>query len=209
MKSAQELSPPGEHTAVRGRRHAPAAQRRAQILEAALRCFGDKGYHGATMDDLVRSSGLSKGSLYWHFQSKEQVLLALFDAFVEEMFAAWDAEAEAADDTLELLRREGEIVIGRLCSETVLLGAWAEFLAYPAARERLAGLYARTRERLGDWLRRGIARGEIRELPIESATVSLVAAIEGLLLQAMVDPAFDARRHWDAVFEVQRRGLAR
>jgi AcrR family transcriptional regulator len=98
--------------ASRARRRAPPEERRAQILEAALQCFASKGYHSATMDDLVRASGLSKGSLYWHFQSKEEVLLALFDAFAAEIFAAWEAAAEEDHDSLELLRREGEIAIG-------------------------------------------------------------------------------------------------
>ena len=38
------------------------------------------------MDDLVRASGLSKGSLYWHFHSKEEVFTALFDSFVAELY---------------------------------------------------------------------------------------------------------------------------
>ena len=191
-----------------GRRHAPAEERRAQILGAALRCFAEKGYHVATMDDVVRASGLSKGSLYWHFQSKQELLLALFDAFSDEILAAWDEAAAATDDTLKLLRRQGDLAVEKLCDARELLGAWAEFLAHPAARERLAAAYARSRAQLAAEIRRGIARGEIREVPVESATASLVAAVEGLLLQAMVDPSFDARRHWDAIFEVQRRGLA-
>jgi AcrR family transcriptional regulator len=194
--------------ASRARRRAPPEERRAQILEAALQCFASKGYHSATMDDLVRASGLSKGSLYWHFQSKEEVLLALFDAFAAEIFAAWEAAAEDDHDSLELLRREGEIAIEKLCSEMRLLRAWAEFLTHPAARERLAAVYVETRAKLGTWVRRGIARGEIRQVPVDSATASLVAAVEGLLLQAMVDPDFDARRHWEVIFDVQRRGLA-
>ena len=76
--------------APRPRTRRPAEERRAQILEAALQCFASKGFHTATMDDLVRASGLSKGSLYWHFESKEQVFLALFDAFAESGFAEWE-----------------------------------------------------------------------------------------------------------------------
>ncbi len=57
-------------------RRRPAEVRRAQILDAAQRCFGAKGYHAATMDDLVRASGLSKGSLYWHFRSRSSMVAA-------------------------------------------------------------------------------------------------------------------------------------
>ena len=53
------------------RRHASPEVRRAQILDAAQTCLARSGYHLTTMDDVVRESGLSKGSLYWHFDSKE------------------------------------------------------------------------------------------------------------------------------------------
>ena len=43
------------------RRRAPPAERREQILTAALRCFAEHGYHTATMDHLSREAGLSKG----------------------------------------------------------------------------------------------------------------------------------------------------
>ena len=44
------------------------AERRQQILSAAMTCFIAKGYHRATMDDIVVESGLSKGTLYWYFK---------------------------------------------------------------------------------------------------------------------------------------------
>jgi len=53
------------------------AERRQQILSAAMNCFLAKGYHRATMDDIVAESGLSKGTLYWYFKSKKELFLAL------------------------------------------------------------------------------------------------------------------------------------
>lgn len=190
------------------RRRAPPEQRRAQILAAALACFSEKGYHAATMDDLVRASGLSKGSLYWHFRSKQDVFLAVFDHFAAEIFAAWDAAATEVEAELELLRRFGEITIEGLGSQGVLLRAWAEFLSHPEARERLARVYRRSRQTLEVTLRRGIAQGEIRALPVEGMAAALTALIEGLLLQAMVDADFEIRAHWPTLWELACRGLA-
>lgn len=193
----------------RARRHAPAEQRRAQILAAALGCFSQKGYHAATMDDLVRASGLSKGSLYWHFRSKQDVFLALFEAFEAEMFAAWDAVVADARPALQTLRRFGEIAVASLGGNRMLLHAWTEFLTHPAARERLAASYRRSRERLAAVLRRGVERGEIRDLSVDGMAAALTASVEGLLLQAMVDPDFDLDGHWTTLWEVTRQGIAR
>jgi AcrR family transcriptional regulator len=49
--------------APKSRERRSAQERRAQILEAAVSCIAAKGFHAATMDDLARASGLSKGSL--------------------------------------------------------------------------------------------------------------------------------------------------
>ena len=193
----------------RQRRRAPAEVRRAQILEAALECFATRGYHSATMDDLVRASGLSKGSLYWHFSSKEEVFLALFDRFVEELFDAWSWLETEERPSLELVRALGEVFVERLTSDPLPLGAWAEFLLQPRARERYASVLRESRKRLAALVRRGIERGEIRDLEPEGIAVALTAATEGTMLQAMVDPSFDAKLHWPLVWEGICRGYQR
>ena len=45
-----------------------------QILCHATRLFVEKGYHGTSIDDITRAAGLTKGALYWHFRSKENLL---------------------------------------------------------------------------------------------------------------------------------------
>lgn len=173
------------------RRHQPPEARRAQILAAALSCFGEKGYHASTMDDLVRASGLSKGSLYWHFSSKEDVFLALFDAFSEEFYGEWDRIAESEDDKLEVLRRECASAVSRFADQRAFLLTWAEFLSHPAARERMRDGYAVAREKLAAIVEVGRANGSLAPgPPAGSVATGLVAALEGLFLQWLVDPAF-------------------
>ncbi len=170
-------------------------------------CFAARGYHDATMDDIVRASGLSKGSLYWHFRSKEEVFLAVFDRFGEEVFALLEREAAVERPVLETLRIGLGAYLEKILSEGPLLRAWAEFLAHPAARVRYAHIWRVSREGLGRLLRRGAERGELRaDLSPEELAVSFVAGVEGLVLQAMVDEGFDARSHWPALWATLERG---
>ena len=53
--------------------------RKNQILEAAFKVFVQKGYSKATMDDIVDSSGLSKGALYHYYKSNKDLFLRLID----------------------------------------------------------------------------------------------------------------------------------
>ena len=59
------------------RTHRPAAQRREEILDAAHTLFTTKGFQPTTMEDILRIVGIAKGTLYYHFPSKEQILRAL------------------------------------------------------------------------------------------------------------------------------------
>jgi AcrR family transcriptional regulator len=193
---------------VRSRPHtkAPASQRRAEILAAALQCFAEKGYHATTMDDLVAASGLSKGSLYWHFRSKEQVFLLLFDDLERETLSLWDSLIAADRPTVEVVR----IVAGRITEHFVdraSLGAWIEFLAHPLARRRMCDLYRVTRGRIADSLERERAQGRVRELDPAGAAAAIVGALEGMLLQAMVDEDFDLVAHLPAALDLIERGV--
>ena len=53
------------------------------IAEAALACFKQSGYGGASVDDIVKRSGISKGGIYWHFKSKEEIFLYLLEKEIE------------------------------------------------------------------------------------------------------------------------------
>lgn len=61
------------------RRRLSPEQRIPEILAAVLRVFSDKGFTAARMDDIAAAAGLSKGGLYNHFASKEDVFLALLE----------------------------------------------------------------------------------------------------------------------------------
>src|SRR5215469_4033984 len=53
--------------------------RRQQILAAALRCFSRDGFHATTTADIVRESGVSQGTLYLYFATKDDIVVALAD----------------------------------------------------------------------------------------------------------------------------------
>ncbi|MBI2217921.1 MAG: TetR/AcrR family transcriptional regulator [Candidatus Rokubacteria bacterium] len=64
------------------------ATTRERILDAALEVFAGRGYHRASVDDIVRASGTSKGAVYHHFATKQAVFLALVDDFSARLATA-------------------------------------------------------------------------------------------------------------------------
>ena len=185
--------------------HQTSEVRRAQILKAAQSCFGKTGFHKTKMDDIVLASGLSKGALYWHFKSKDEIFLALFDQYDREIFAAWDDLPDA--NAIETLRIESEIVLGALLEDRSLVEMWSEFLKHPLARERFAAIYEHSRERLGETIAAGITKGEIAPCDARHAASTLTAVIEGLLLQALADASFDPLEAWPTAWQILSAGI--
>ena len=75
--------------------------RKSQILGAATRCFADKGFHGASMKDIIEESGLSAGAIYNYFPSKADIVDAIarerHSREVEVLASAVEDAGKAAD----------------------------------------------------------------------------------------------------------------
>ena len=68
---------------------AKGQKKRDFILEKAKELFIQQGYSGTSMEDLVRYSGVSKGSIYYHFESKDELFLQLIEKDTKEWLASW------------------------------------------------------------------------------------------------------------------------
>jgi AcrR family transcriptional regulator len=76
------------------RRRLSAAERRAEILEAALGVFSSRGYHASSIDEIAQVAGISKALIYEHFDSKASLHLSLLEMYTAEL-AQRVAEAAA------------------------------------------------------------------------------------------------------------------
>lgn len=66
----------------------PPAERRRRIEEAATELFAQRGYAATTVEDIVRAAGVTKPMLYRHFESKQELCIALLERHREEFVAA-------------------------------------------------------------------------------------------------------------------------
>lgn len=79
----------------------PTEQRRAEILEAALKLYSSKGFHETTMEEVAQAAGVAKGTVYLYFQSKEHLLLALKRDFMQGLTEAVADIVAGAIENLE------------------------------------------------------------------------------------------------------------
>jgi AcrR family transcriptional regulator len=75
------------------RRRLSAFERRETILAAAMAVFAERGYHGASVDDVAHAAGVSKALIYEHFPSKKDLHESLVEREVADLFARLEANA--------------------------------------------------------------------------------------------------------------------
>ena len=190
----------------RGSRHAPPEMRRAQLLEAAIRNFAAKGYHATTMDTIAEESGLSKGSLYRFFNSKDDLLLAIFDGFEAEMNQRWD-RWNTGEDPLRQLREYGKALADQMTEQPELSIVWLEFRRHRTAQEHLRTHRMSARKQLTASIRAGVRDGKVSTMPATLAADALLIILEGLLTMAIADPEFDPSRRFANAWRVVEAGL--
>ncbi len=165
-------------------------QVRQRIIRAAVEVFSEKGYHRATIADVVARSGLSVGAIYTHFTGKEQLFLESCDLISGQGLDALAVRLAPLTSTSERLRAAIEYYVESIDEfdgapgQVGLVRAWAEAGEEPGVREMLV----RRRERLvgaGQLLiREGITRGELPSwVDVDGLSRGFMALLDGLLLQ--------------------------
>lgn len=90
------------------RSKADAEQTRVLILDAAERVFCERGVGPATLEQVARAAGVTRGAFYWHFKDKADVLAALYERFKSPQLALIQAAAcHGHMDPLQLLETTG------------------------------------------------------------------------------------------------------
>ena len=167
--------------------------RSSEILDAAVVCFTQSGFHKATMRDIVQESGLSAGAIYNLFSSKQEIIAAiaarrhdeerrLFEEALKQATVAKSLKA-IRDHFLSELNSPKQRLRRRV---TVQLWAEAQHdsTLQKVARDTFAKPHTLLRDLLTDWQH----RGEIaRQMDADAMARFLIAAFHGLVLQSEWD----------------------
>jgi TetR/AcrR family transcriptional regulator, transcriptional repressor for nem operon len=164
-------------------------QVRDRIIQAAVTVFSEKGYHRATISDVVRRSGLSVGAIYTHFKNKEELFLHSCDLISGQGLDEMAVRLAPLTSTSDRLRAAVAYYVETIDEfddapgQVGLIRAWAEAGEEPGVREMLV----RRRERLVGaaqlLIQEGISRGELpASLDVDAIARGFMALLDGLLL---------------------------
>lgn len=181
---------------------------RSRITEAALRLFSQQGYEHTSVVAIAQEAGLSRATIYRHFSGKREILIELLRTWLDVMEYIRRTGEPKGRSSWELLKAGGEEVIRALLAAPVLLNAELLFLRLsvidPEARAGLAQAFEAARHAARD-----LAALSPEEADVELMGVLVVAVIEGLLIQHLVDPErIDPEELWPRLMDLCRSGSA-
>jgi TetR/AcrR family transcriptional regulator, acrAB operon repressor len=200
-----------------GTHKAEQSQRtRRRLVESATALFARKGYRDASIQEIADESGISRGSIFWHFGSKEGLLWAV----LEELFARWEKELlvpKVGDATgIEAVRRSLDAYRAFLEGEPEAIRLF-HVLMFEALGPRpdLAGEYARLLRHFktfgAAWIALGVEAGEVRpDVDPHAISVAIVGALSGIGAQYLLDPeGVDLERVFEALARTLEHGLSK
>ena len=190
-----------------------AADRRRELLDAAVRVFARKGFRAARVGDIAEEAGVAHGLLYHYFRSKDEVLETIF----RDTWSALAAEAERIEVSgvplREQLRRFARLYLGSWLVTPDVIGVLVREIARSpqvgARVEEIAGVF-RTLQRM---IEAAKERGDVRgDCDVTFATWAVYGSLEeiltGWVLGQLPAEEEDVERAVATVVDVAWAGLA-
>jgi AcrR family transcriptional regulator len=174
-------------------------QTRQRILLRAARLFNQKGYHGSSLSDVLRATGLQKGGIYNHFESKEQLAVEAFDTAIQLVARRFEQALAGKRHGLDRLHAIVDVFRGYAIDPPVPGGCPIMNTAIenddgnPTLRRRARQAMDQYRAMVRTIVTKGIERGELRaNLDPDQVVTLLTAACEGGLMLSKLydDPGF-------------------
>ena len=168
----------------------PKQERTGEIIQAAVDEFLEKGYDGTSMESIARRAGVSKGGLYHHFSSKEDILLQANQKLNEPVYSIMQEAARNQsaskglswyiENYLEYWLDHKREMVFYMLSYVKLLDNPSLWRMYESYTENMIAFFK-------DLYQRGIDSGEfVPHSPYDSA-ITFMAAVDGIAMYLMMD----------------------
>ena len=177
-----------------------SASTRKIILDAAARCFAEKGYSACSMQEIAERAHVSKGAIYGHFSSKEELFRTIITMQHEYGAAKAREVAQGATYADGIVRFMAECIKDR--DFPIDHRLWTEVLAVSARDEEMRQSFLES-ERIArnifkSLIEQGIEAGEFdASIDAEGLSILLFALGDGLIARIADDPEFDFQKHFN------------
>jgi AcrR family transcriptional regulator len=198
-----------------GLTHAERKRRtRAGLVETARSVFLERGFYGASLDEIAEAAGYSKGAVYSNFASKADLFLAVLDAHYEQRARAYTDVALDELDAQAAYRAVARFRIEEQRRDPAWEPLFLEFWTYAARRDELRAALIERRERFLDLIaglidelasRHGVAYA----IPTRDVARGSAALLRGMAIERMLDPSSSSADALEEMHAAYMNGLTR
>ena len=161
-------------------------ERKTQILAAATKVFTERGFADARMDDIVSEAGLSKGALYWYFDSKDAIIISILDQIfdyetghVRELLEREDSAKLKLEVFIETMVKDLEKMEPLM---PIFFDFWSLSVRKKTINQAIKKYYQSFLDLIEPIIEDGIEQGEFRPVGVKETAGAIGAMYEGTIL---------------------------
>jgi len=198
-----------------GKRQLQAMETRKKIFETARQLILEHGFEHVSVDLIAEAAGVSKGTFYVHFESKDALAAALVEEYTNTVDMDYKAlmaglpENTSVDDAIILLsERISDVIADNIGLENIRV-LYKAHLAKTVNTTPAMSYNRELYKLFAELLQTGISRGEIRDdIPVESLSRHLILAIRGIVFEWCIRyPDFDLKEQIKEHFKILLYGI--
>lgn len=169
------------------------AQTRQRLLQAAGEVFAQRGYDGASLDDVATAAGLTKGAVYSSFAGKDDLFYALMRERIDERLALVTEAVERQATVGEITRDAGSGLAQLMLSQRewhlLFIEFWARAVRDPGLHDEFARERRSVRGLIAQFLEARAAETEVNlPAPADQLAVAVLALSNGIAIEHLADP---------------------
>jgi len=167
-------------------------ERKDQILQAAARRFAQEGFHATSMAEIIAESGLSAGSVYRYYKSKDELIAAIVERYMSSLIADFMQINQNSANPAEAIASAIQLLSARIDDHgdpfsRMLPQILSEVMRNPTAREQAQKVYGALLDFFAEVVQRAQAKGNMRaDLDPVGASRVMLSLGQGFILQKMI-----------------------
>jgi AcrR family transcriptional regulator len=184
------------------------ARTRSSLIDAAATVFARRGYHGASLEEVAAEAGLSKGAVYYNFESKEALFLALLDQHIDARLHMLE-DLRQRPDSGASMREGARRVASSLRADRDWCLLFLEFCAQAAREPAVRRRFNARMDRVHAALETTVAALAPPGASTEHLAAAIDAVVDGVAVRAMLRPSVDIETTLSAALDLLWQGARR
>jgi len=164
-----------------------------KLLKSAITCFAESGFDVASVDEICKNAGLSKGGFYYHFSSKQDLIIELLNQWlgrVDDYIKLVQGSSKNMQELFMNIAGKARPVFFEAGEQQlpIFLELWIKSSRDPELKKRTIAFYERYLDFFKKIINESISKGIVREIDPGAASRIIIAVAVGLMMQGLIDP---------------------